>query len=748
MHRWKINNFLAVALSIHLLTLVLVGIGDLGFNVPVLRQVIGFIDLTFIPGLLILRAMGLNTLRRPEKLLYSVGLSLFTSMAIGLLINSLYPHIGIGKPISSWPFLITMTAVLLILGIFIYKQDNGSLLPEKACWHQIISPPSLFLILIPLLSILGTQLVNVYHNNTLLMILILLISIVPIVIVFTKFIRKELYPMAIVVISVALLFHTSLITNYLTGVDIHVEYYLANLVRINSIWDATLPGSYNGMLSVVMLGPIYSLICGMELTWVFKIIYPLLYSLVPLGIYLVCNKQIGSKISFLAAFFFIAVNTFYEIMISVARQEIAELFLTLILLVVVTKALNATAQKALFLIFSASLIVSHYSISYIFLFSILAIWILRFLIQKVTRSGLLMNIRGLKRESVERTQMVTQAKVNGNKLITFGFVIFFFVVAIAWYIWQANSSAFISVTLLINNIFGHVLTEFMDIFSSQALWLIASPAVGPLHEANKYLHLFTMALIAAGILQLMIKWQKKEFNEEYALLALISFVIVAAAIPVPFMAIALVTARLYHIMLIFLVPFCITGAIAIYKFVVKDSQAKTVIALKIVSMILAVFLLFNTGFIYEMAQDSPNSMSLSQESIKKHGTDESKAVFYTLYTAEEEVYSARWLSKSIEGIEHFQIWANYFNPASKEHALTSYGMIPFNKVSLLESTTPRIKSGAYVYLRYLNVAEGTGTTMVYPLQLLETFDMRELDPLLAKTNRIYSSQGSQILLMP
>lgn len=144
MHHWKINNFLTVALSIHLLTLVLVGIGDLGFNVPILRQIIGFIDLTFIPGFLILRAMGLYTLQCPEKLLYSVGLSLFVSMAIGLLINSFYPHIGIGKPISSWPFLITMTAVLLTLGIFTYKKDTGSLLLEKACWHQIISPPSLF----------------------------------------------------------------------------------------------------------------------------------------------------------------------------------------------------------------------------------------------------------------------------------------------------------------------------------------------------------------------------------------------------------------------------------------------------------------------------------------------------------------------------------------------------------------------------------------------------------------------------
>jgi uncharacterized membrane protein len=748
MHHWKINNFLIVALSIHLLTLIFVGIGDLGFNVPVLRQVIGFIDLTFIPGLLILRAMGLSTLPRIEKMLYSVGLSLFVSMAIGLLINSLYPLLGIGKPISSWPFLITITAVLLILGIFTYKKDTGSSLPEKACWRQIFSPSSLFLILIPLISILGTQLVNVYHSNILLLILILLISLVPIVIVFTKFIREELYLLAICMIALALLFHVSLISNYLTGYDIHVEYYFANLVRINSIWDATVPNSYNAMLSVAMLGPIYSLICGMDLTWVFKIIYPLLYSFVPLGIYMVCNRQVNSKISFLAAFFFIAVNTFYMEMISLARQEIAELFLTLILLVVVTKQLNATAQKALFLIFSASLVISHYSISYIFCFSILVAWILRFLIQYATNSRLLRNIKGLTREGEEHKQIVTQAEVNGNKLITFGFVSFFFVATIAWYMWQASSFAFKQVTFLINNIFGHVLTEFMSIFSSEALWLIVSPTMTPLHEVTKYLGLFTIALIAAGILQLVRNWRAKKFNEDYALLSLVSFVLVAAAIPLPYMASALNTTRLYHIALIFLAPFCITGSIAIYKFVVKDRQGKEKLVLKIVSTILAVFLLFNTGFVYEMAKDYPVSISLSQESIKKHATNKTKAQFYSNYTTEEEVVSSLWLSNNIGGIYGKNIYATFPDPNIGEHTLASYGMMPRSALKPLVNSTQILENGAYIYLRYLNVLEGIGTMVRPPLNHIETFDMAVLRPLLMGANKIYTSKGIEILLVP
>ena len=52
----------------------------IGINIPFLRDVLGFIYLTFIPGVIILRILKLHEIGSIESFLYSVGLSLATIM--------------------------------------------------------------------------------------------------------------------------------------------------------------------------------------------------------------------------------------------------------------------------------------------------------------------------------------------------------------------------------------------------------------------------------------------------------------------------------------------------------------------------------------------------------------------------------------------------------------------------------------------------------------------------------------------
>jgi len=72
---WEIKKCLRLALALMLATAGLVGLAGFGFDVPVLRQVIGFVFLTFVPGLLILRILKIHRVSAVESLLYSVGLS-------------------------------------------------------------------------------------------------------------------------------------------------------------------------------------------------------------------------------------------------------------------------------------------------------------------------------------------------------------------------------------------------------------------------------------------------------------------------------------------------------------------------------------------------------------------------------------------------------------------------------------------------------------------------------------------------
>jgi len=94
------RNIFILLVSIQLAFFGSIALDKLGLGIPLLRQIIGFIYLTFIPGFLILKCFKINGKKIVEDVLYSVGLSLSFLMFTGVLINFLYPLVGISKPIS------------------------------------------------------------------------------------------------------------------------------------------------------------------------------------------------------------------------------------------------------------------------------------------------------------------------------------------------------------------------------------------------------------------------------------------------------------------------------------------------------------------------------------------------------------------------------------------------------------------------------------------------------------------------
>ena len=69
----------------------LVGLATLGFNIPALRQIVGFIFLTFVPRILILRILRIHNVGTIESLAYSAGLNLAFVMFTGAFINFVLP---------------------------------------------------------------------------------------------------------------------------------------------------------------------------------------------------------------------------------------------------------------------------------------------------------------------------------------------------------------------------------------------------------------------------------------------------------------------------------------------------------------------------------------------------------------------------------------------------------------------------------------------------------------------------------
>ena len=193
MHDWEIKRCLGLSLAILLATLGLIGLAGLGFDIPFLRQVVGFVLLAFIPGVLILRILKIHNVGMIESLLYSVGLSITFIMLSGLFMNFVLPLFGIVRPISTVPVVITLAVFLLILGVVAYIRDRSFSASIQVKLTEILSPASLSLVLVLFVAILGALMVHFYQNNTLLLVLILVVSGIVALAVFGRFIHQKMY---------------------------------------------------------------------------------------------------------------------------------------------------------------------------------------------------------------------------------------------------------------------------------------------------------------------------------------------------------------------------------------------------------------------------------------------------------------------------------------------------------------------------------------------------------------------------
>ena len=105
-------------------------------------------------------------------------------------------------------------------------------------------------------------------------------------------------------------------------------------------------------------------------------IYPFLFSLIPLGLYKIFKTQTDdSKIAFLAVFLFMSFNTFYIELLSLTREMTAELFMVLLLLLIFDRKYKIN-RIAIMLLFSMSLVVSHYSLTYFFIAALIGVTVM------------------------------------------------------------------------------------------------------------------------------------------------------------------------------------------------------------------------------------------------------------------------------------------------------------------------------------------------------------------------------------
>lgn len=688
------------------------------FDLQPVRQFFGFAYLTFVPGFIAVNLLGLNELDWLGKSLFSIGLSVAFLILGGLFVNQFGVLLGIRQPMSLVPLILVLNVFSLVGAVLVYLRGG----PIRF-FNSGFSKASLlvgFFICLPILSIFGASFVNSQGNSSILLLMIAVISVLFVIAIFSrKLIPQEIYPFVLIMIAVAILYHSSFISRYMVqmGSDVALEGYIFETVKSNAYWSPVTPPSWiwaeygriNSMLSVTILPTVYSTLLNLDVTSIYKILFPLVFAFVPLGLYSFWETYLSKKYAFISVFLFMAQATFYNEMPVLGRQMIGELFLVFLLLVIVNKKMKRVSKIACFVIFSFALITSHYALAEILLGFLLV------------------------------AAIYLYARKRPNKIMTVAVVLLFFVMMFAWYIFTSKSAVFDSFLSYADNI-KNQLGDFFDPASRgkevlRGLGLEAPPTIW--NAISRVFAYVVEGLIVVGFVGVVSahaglakRTSRIHLPEETFVFTFTAMALLAALIVVPGLANTLNMSRFFHILLFFLAPLCIIGAESLVRLVFRKDREFIVSIL--LTVVIVTYFLFQTGFVYEIVRNNTNSIPLGGPRM-----DPVTLYFSFGYVNTFNVFGAEWLPRHID-VPRTQIYLDDSSPVT----LMIYGTIFPGYMSWLSNTTI-IEPSSIVYLNTLNVVYGKTVNLNTGV-----WNSSELYYQLHDSNLVYNSGGNHIFRSP
>ena len=705
-------------------------------NIPFLRQIFGFLFLTFLPGLLILQILKLNKIGSTEKFVLSVGLSIAFLMFFGLLINNSLLSLGYDTPLSTVPLLISFNIAFIVLAAIGYMINKEPLFSPPNI--NLNTPEKAFLIvpvLFPALSLFGMHVMNTSDNNLILMFLLILIPIyVAFVCFFNHKFPKRLYPVVIFSISISLLLLLSLRSNHIIGADTHQEYCFFQTTLDNLHWSVFGHNTLDACLAISLLPTIYQRILNIPSEFLSKVLYSLIFSISPLAIYVLSKRYVGDFYGFLTSCFFMSQQNFLWTEFH-ARTNTAILFFTLAMMALFSDKIDPLKKRILFIVFMASCMVSHYSTTYIFFFVML---------------GSFLAIEALSK------------KYTVKKAVSFTIVVLFFALIFFWYS-QVTEAAFTGGVCFIENTLSNLNRFFIEESRSGSTMAMLGGGIwqkGIPHKIEFVFTWLTFAFIGVGIITLIrrykemsfpeLKFKKQEFLKEkfevgYFVIALCCSGLFVAIVLIPYITVGYGLDRAYLFGMIILSVFFTVGGIIVTKYLnkllvvlrdkvstknashnpfrksVDGKDASQVRAYLIILLVLVPYFLCVTGVTYQMFS-VPRAIILNSEGEQ----------YDVYYVHDQESYCAKWLG------ENYAEQQKIYTLGRGRFVLRSSGMI--SSVDY-RGFFKHKKINGYLYLRYYNVVNGKLRS-----ETNEVYNMTDYSDMFVGKSKIYNNGGSDVYI--
>lgn len=441
---------------------------------------LSFCTSILLPGLLLSLILRLKKVSVWENILFIVGLGIAFLEFGGLLLNTLFPLFGINNPLAFQNLIVGFDVYTLLLFIFAWIRTKSLVihirLPRRSNMEKIYYAVPLFF---PVLAALGAIVLNNGGSNILtLMLLGMIGGYTLLLVIFREKISVDLYPYALFFIAVACLFTTSLRSWFITGHDIEKEFYVFQLTNAHHLWNmAFFQDAYNACLSITILPTILTNLLPLQDMYVYKVIFQVLFATSPVLVFFIVKKYTLPVFAFLSAFFFLSFPLFFTDMPMINRQEIAFIFFGLVVYMMLVSELPILTRKMLFLIFSLSTAISHYSTYYILL-------PLLFFLYFLSRLIAMPFMKNMINYTIKITHVKFKSRFNANNaFLTLPMLLLLFGMTYFWYTLYTHT---------FNNLASVVATVISDegIKPSDLSYYLFSP-----QDPNKQLQTYIQSLV-------------------------------------------------------------------------------------------------------------------------------------------------------------------------------------------------------------------------------------------------------------
>jgi len=382
-------------------------------------------------------------------------------------------------------------------------------------------------------------------------------------------------------ISASLILSTTMLGHYIVGSDIHGEYFIAN-----QGFDSSLKNTNNTSVLLVFICPALKFI-GISVVWQFKLLFPLLYSLVPVILYFAFKKQIGGIKSFFAVLFFMIVPMFFIEITQIEKSMIAEIFLALMVYVIASKEITGF-KKHLLLVFCAIMAtLCHYTIGIISCMILAGLYSVPFVCNAIKVKAIRLPYRNVKWATVPLVGLLATFFVWFG-MIGDGFMLTYFndvAHNTAHYAQVPFKDVTISPTIIDQTLVSTgepTPTVTPTVAPNATVQPITTKSIGlsymgkqePLVRTAVGLDFFdsslqgkvfrivqylTQALIVIGFLFLLWKYKQYNFTPEFIGCSATAFAIILCVVFVPSFSSLINASRWYQGMLFFLAPMFVVG---------------------------------------------------------------------------------------------------------------------------------------------------------------------------------------------